>query len=453
MFPVIVGLARRASGRRRGSGGRRRLAQRRPVDQGSRALHGHDARQLLQRAFRVPAGRADPGRVRLGVEPLATRDALPRLVDDLRVVGHAGRVTAAQLSTVFCRYRLCDQRARIAARRDLTRGHGRADAVAGSKSQGPTSAAATQAESQAIATGAAAVFSPVDQLLQVDLSQTGTYVGAELPVGSGVTLAQATATSYCLAGGLERHRSSTRTAPAARPPSVTAEPLIVRRAAQLLRATAALLLVEPSFLGRRCRLRRPTLALHLRRLAQLLDHPVGGELAVPHLRAFVLRRGAHHRPELCERRASSPQPREPVTPRRRTAPPPASSSSAHADRPARWSGRTGRRSRTRIDSASMAAILLDVDGVLHVSGAPIAGAAAAVRRLRADGHRIRFVSNTTTRSRAQIGDQLRQMGIEVEDDELQTTGAVAARVLNGKRVLALTMPGCSTTSRACSSSA
>jgi HAD superfamily hydrolase (TIGR01458 family) len=89
----------------------------------------------------------------------------------------------------------------------------------------------------------------------------------------------------------------------------------------------------------------------------------------------------------------------------------------------------------------MAAILLDVDGVLHVSGAPITGAAAAVRRLRADGHRIRFVSNTTTRSRAQIGDQLRLMGIEVEDDELQTTGAVAARVLKGKRVLALTMPG------------
>jgi HAD superfamily hydrolase (TIGR01458 family) len=89
----------------------------------------------------------------------------------------------------------------------------------------------------------------------------------------------------------------------------------------------------------------------------------------------------------------------------------------------------------------MAAILLDVDGVLHVSGAPIAGAAAAVRRLRADGHRIRFVSNTTTRSRAQVGEQLRQMGIEVADDELQTTGAVAGRVLKGKRVLALTMPG------------
>ena len=33
------------------------------------------------------------------------------------------------------------------------------------------------------------------------------------------------------------------------------------------------------------------------------------------------------------------------------------------------------------------------------------------------------------------------MGFDVDGDELQTTGAVAARVLKGKRVLALTMPG------------
>jgi HAD superfamily hydrolase (TIGR01458 family) len=89
----------------------------------------------------------------------------------------------------------------------------------------------------------------------------------------------------------------------------------------------------------------------------------------------------------------------------------------------------------------MAAILVDVEGVLHVSGAPIAGAASAVRRLRAAGHRIRFVTNTTTRSRAQVVAQLREMKIELDDEELQTTGVVAARTLKGKRVLALTMPG------------
>jgi HAD superfamily hydrolase (TIGR01458 family) len=89
----------------------------------------------------------------------------------------------------------------------------------------------------------------------------------------------------------------------------------------------------------------------------------------------------------------------------------------------------------------MAAILLDVDGVLHVSGAPISGAVDAVRRLRAAGHRIRFVTNSTTMSRAQLGKQLRDVGFAIEDSELQTTGGVASSVLSGKRVLALTMPG------------
>ncbi|HEU5362085.1 MAG TPA: TIGR01458 family HAD-type hydrolase [Gaiellaceae bacterium] len=89
----------------------------------------------------------------------------------------------------------------------------------------------------------------------------------------------------------------------------------------------------------------------------------------------------------------------------------------------------------------MAAILLDVDGVLHVSGTPIPGAAAAVRRLRDAGHRLRFVTNSTTRSSVQLAEQLRGMGIELADDELQTTGGVAARTLAGRRVLALTMPG------------
>jgi HAD superfamily hydrolase (TIGR01458 family) len=89
----------------------------------------------------------------------------------------------------------------------------------------------------------------------------------------------------------------------------------------------------------------------------------------------------------------------------------------------------------------MAAILLDVDGVLHVSGEPIAGAVDAVRRLRAAGHRIRFVTNSTTMSRAQLGNQLRASAFTIDDAELQTTGGVAASVLAGKRVLALTMPG------------
>jgi HAD superfamily hydrolase (TIGR01458 family) len=88
----------------------------------------------------------------------------------------------------------------------------------------------------------------------------------------------------------------------------------------------------------------------------------------------------------------------------------------------------------------MAAILLDIDGVLHVSGQPIRGAAEAVSRLRENGHRLRFVTNSTTQSRRSLVDGMRAMGFELEDDELQTTGVAAARALAGKRVLALTMP-------------
>ena len=87
----------------------------------------------------------------------------------------------------------------------------------------------------------------------------------------------------------------------------------------------------------------------------------------------------------------------------------------------------------------MAAILLDIDGVLHVSGEPIRGAAEAVRRLREDGHRLRFVTNNTTQARRSLVEELRSLGFALEEDELQTTAVAAARALAGKRVLALTM--------------
>ncbi len=88
----------------------------------------------------------------------------------------------------------------------------------------------------------------------------------------------------------------------------------------------------------------------------------------------------------------------------------------------------------------MAAILLDVDGVLHVSGEPIPGAVDAVARLRAEGHRLRFVTNNSTRERAALAEELRQLGLELEDEDLQTTPIAAAERLGGRRVYALVMP-------------
>jgi HAD superfamily hydrolase (TIGR01458 family) len=87
----------------------------------------------------------------------------------------------------------------------------------------------------------------------------------------------------------------------------------------------------------------------------------------------------------------------------------------------------------------MAAILVDVDGVLHVSGEPIPGSADAVAKLRKRGHRLRFVTNNTTCARTTLTDQLRASGFALDESELQTTAAAAARALVGKRVFALVM--------------
>jgi HAD superfamily hydrolase (TIGR01458 family) len=87
----------------------------------------------------------------------------------------------------------------------------------------------------------------------------------------------------------------------------------------------------------------------------------------------------------------------------------------------------------------MTAILLDIDGVLHVSGDPIPGAADAVRALRAEGHQLRFVTNNTTRARVGLTRELQAIGIELDEDEISTTPIAAGKLLEGMRVLALTM--------------
>lgn len=70
--------------------------------------------------------------------------------------------------------------------------------------------------------------------------------------------------------------------------------------------------------------------------------------------------------------------------------------------------------------------LIDVDGVLHVDGEPIPGAADALNRLRADGIPFRLLTNTTMRTRSALGDLLRGFGCDVADDEIITAGSATA---------------------------
>lgn len=71
-------------------------------------------------------------------------------------------------------------------------------------------------------------------------------------------------------------------------------------------------------------------------------------------------------------------------------------------------------------------LLFDIDGVLVVSWEPIAGAAAAIDRCRAAGLPVRFLTNTTSISRAEIAARLGRAGIVVDPGDVLTAPAATA---------------------------
>lgn len=74
----------------------------------------------------------------------------------------------------------------------------------------------------------------------------------------------------------------------------------------------------------------------------------------------------------------------------------------------------------------IAGALLDIDGVLHVGWQPIPGAADVLRALAAQSIAYRFLTNTTTASRATLGASLREIGLPVRDEELVTAPLATA---------------------------
>lgn len=71
-------------------------------------------------------------------------------------------------------------------------------------------------------------------------------------------------------------------------------------------------------------------------------------------------------------------------------------------------------------------LLVDIDGVLTVSWRALPGAASGLARLRDAGLPLRFVTNTTSASRAEIVERLGGAGFAVAIDEVLTAPAATA---------------------------
>lgn len=87
-------------------------------------------------------------------------------------------------------------------------------------------------------------------------------------------------------------------------------------------------------------------------------------------------------------------------------------------------------------------ILLDIDGVLHVSMQPLPGVVETLSWLEQQGYATYFVSNTTTMARATLAQRLQQIGLPVAEQRIITAPVAAANYLRqhfaGKRCWLLT---------------
>lgn len=82
--------------------------------------------------------------------------------------------------------------------------------------------------------------------------------------------------------------------------------------------------------------------------------------------------------------------------------------------------------------ADVRGLLVDIDGVLTVSWQPIDGSPDALATLRESDLPLRFATNTTTRTRAEVADLLTRAGMAVDVDEILTAPAATAAYLRAE---------------------
>jgi HAD superfamily hydrolase (TIGR01450 family) len=99
----------------------------------------------------------------------------------------------------------------------------------------------------------------------------------------------------------------------------------------------------------------------------------------------------------------------------------------------------GKNNCSELANIKVAAI--DLDGVVYRGRTMIEGADAAISRLRQRGLRPVFATNSSIRTRAEIAEKLRGMGIPAEEDEVLTSAYIAGLLVRNigvtKNVLAI----------------
>lgn len=87
---------------------------------------------------------------------------------------------------------------------------------------------------------------------------------------------------------------------------------------------------------------------------------------------------------------------------------------------------------SNLKANALKGFVFDIDGVLHLDGAPIPGAAEAVARLRERGYGVCFFTNVTASNRAARAARLCEYGVEADPSEILTASSVTADWLRAR---------------------
>lgn len=74
------------------------------------------------------------------------------------------------------------------------------------------------------------------------------------------------------------------------------------------------------------------------------------------------------------------------------------------------------------------AVLLDLEGTLYAHGAPLPGARQALAALRAAGLRLRFLTNSDSKTRGSVCHDLAAIGLDVPAESIAQLPSPLGRV-------------------------
>uniref|UniRef100_A0A8C6HI38 Haloacid dehalogenase-like hydrolase domain-containing protein 2 n=1 Tax=Mus spicilegus TaxID=10103 RepID=A0A8C6HI38_MUSSI len=83
---------------------------------------------------------------------------------------------------------------------------------------------------------------------------------------------------------------------------------------------------------------------------------------------------------------------------------------------------------------ALKAVLVDLNGTLHIEDAAVPGAQEALKRLRATSVMVRFVTNTTKESKKDLLERLKKLEFEISEDEIFTSLTAARNLIEQKQV-------------------